>query len=190
MIYMQNETPGNIILLSGPLGAGKTTIAKELVKDSNNPLVYIEGDKFWFFIVKAFENRSRSKDFKTVMASMLAASIPYANAGYEVIIDFSIPPWFLPTAIKIAGKRDLSIDYIIIRPSEQVCASRAASREEGVVPDYSVYHDFYLSFDEAKKYMIQEDTLSASALALRIRKELAQGLFRVTAWPGLDHPGL
>lgn len=177
---MQNETPGKIILLSGPVGAGKTTTAKELVKTSINPLVYIEGDKFWFFIVKGFERRGRSGNFRTVMASMIAASIPYANSGYEVIIDFSIPPWFLPAAIKITGKRDLSLDYVVIRPSRQVCANRAKNREEGGINDYSEYHEFYHSFDEAEKYMIQDDTATASELAERIRKELVNGIYHIT----------
>jgi hypothetical protein len=38
------------------------------------------------------------------MASMIAAAAPYARAGFEMIVDFSIPPWFLDTAKTIASK--------------------------------------------------------------------------------------
>ena len=49
---MSEEIIKHIVLLSGPVGAGKTTVAQELIKAAVDPTVYIEGDKFWFFIVK------------------------------------------------------------------------------------------------------------------------------------------
>lgn len=72
----QNIQP--IVLLSGPVGAGKSTVAQEMIKLSIKPTVYIEGDKFWFFIVKGDKTIGRSRNFKTIMTSMLAASVPYA----------------------------------------------------------------------------------------------------------------
>ena len=42
----------SIILLSGTVGAGKSTVAKELVKLIDNPVINIEGDVFWKFIAK------------------------------------------------------------------------------------------------------------------------------------------
>lgn len=38
---------------SGPVGAGKTTVAKELVALLPAPVSYIEGDIFWYFVAKA-----------------------------------------------------------------------------------------------------------------------------------------
>jgi tRNA A37 threonylcarbamoyladenosine biosynthesis protein TsaE len=42
----------SIIILSGPVGAGKTTVGKELVKLLDGPVVYIEGDTFGFSSLK------------------------------------------------------------------------------------------------------------------------------------------
>lgn len=89
---MPKDTIQPIIFISGPVGAGKTTVAKELVKSSSHPVTCIEGDQFWFFIAKGGDVRGRSKNFKTIMSAMTAAAVPYALAGYEVIVDFSIPP--------------------------------------------------------------------------------------------------
>jgi chloramphenicol 3-O-phosphotransferase len=90
MIPMQS-----IVILSGPVGAGKTTIASQLIANSPLPIAHIEGDKFWFFIAKGGPGVGRKKNFRTIMSAMTAAAVPYALVGYEVILDFSIPPWYL-----------------------------------------------------------------------------------------------
>src|SRR5271168_3352630 len=96
----------SIVILSGPVGAGKSTVAHELVALSSGPIAYIEGDTFWSFIAKGAENRRREKNFRMIMTAMTGAALPYALYGYEVILDFSIPPWFLETAQKIVKSRD------------------------------------------------------------------------------------
>jgi hypothetical protein len=170
----------SIILLSGPVGAGKTTVAKELIALSPDPMAYIEGDTFWSFIAKGGESRKRYDNFKMVMRSMTAAAVPYALSGYEVILDFSIPPWFLETAIKIAGLRNVPLDYVVLRPGETVCAARAAARAEGRIADYTPYHDLYSDFDEAGKYTIRDDERDAPVVAALIREGLGTGKFRIS----------
>jgi hypothetical protein len=170
----------SIVLLSGPIGAGKTTVARELVAATPSPISYIEGDTFWSFIAKSGPNNGRHSNFKMIMTSMITAAVPYALYGYEVIIDFSTPPWFLDTACRIAAGRDIPLDYVVLRPSEAICATRAATRAEGIIADYTPYSELYSSFDEAKKYIIQDDTCEPAAMAARIRKELNAGNFRIS----------
>src|SRR6516225_3425982 len=116
----------SIIMLSGPVGAGKTTVAGYLAENSPHPAACIEGDIFWGFIAKEAESGAHTKNFRVVMASMMAAAVPYATSGYEVILDFSIPPWFLDAAQTIANMRNIPLDYVVLRPPEAVCAQRAA----------------------------------------------------------------
>ena len=113
------------------------------------------------------------------MTAMTAAAVPYAMAGYEVILDFSVPPWFLENIRKVVKVRDVAVDYVVLRPSQSVCAARAAARPEGKIADYSVYDDFYSSFDEAKPYAISDDNSDAATVAQRIREGLKQGIFRL-----------
>ena len=182
-LLLDDRTEGagmnSIILLSGPIGAGKSTVARELVAGAPGPTVYIEGDKFWFFIAKPVEGRARHRDFKTIMTAMTAAAVPYALAGYDVILDFSIPPWFLETARRVAKVKDVPLDFVVLRPSEQVCSARAAARVEGAIADYGPYRDLYLSFDGAERHMICDDVSEARIVAARIRKGVNEGAFRL-----------
>ena len=88
--------PRSIILLSGPIGAGKSTVAKELIQTAPGGTAYIEGDTFWSFIARP-EKQTRFENFKMIMRSMIAAAVPYALNGYEV-----------------------TLDYVVLRPSEAV----------------------------------------------------------------------
>ena len=169
-----------IVILSGPVGAGKSTVAAELVALSPPPVAYIEGDKFWFFIAKGGESLPRDKKFKMVMTAMMAAALPYALYGYEVILDFSIPPWFLETALKITKAKQVPLDYVVLRPDESVCAARAAARSEGAVIDYSPYKGLYSSFNEAGPYIIHDNESAAPVSAARIREGLDAGTFRLS----------
>jgi predicted kinase len=170
----------SIVLLSGPVGAGKTAVARELVACSSGPIANIEGDKFWFFIAKDAAGLGRQKNFRMIMSAMTAAAVPYAMAGYEVILDFSIPPWFLDTVRKIAKVREVPLDLVVLKPSEAVCATRAKNRAEGAVADYAPYRDFYLDFEGVDRHTIQDDESDATALAARIRKDLDEGKFRLS----------
>jgi hypothetical protein len=169
----------SVIILSGPIGAGKTTVAKALVASSPDEAAYIEGDMFWSYIAKTGPNPVRFSNFKMIMRAMTAAALPFAMGGFETIVDFSIPLWYVPTACKMANFKDLTLEYVVLRPSEAVCAERAASRAEGKITNYNQYHDLYTSFDEAEQYIIENDDMDPVEAAARIREGLAAGRFRV-----------
>ncbi|HUB77182.1 MAG TPA: AAA family ATPase [Bryobacteraceae bacterium] len=165
----------SVIFLSGPIGAGKTAVAQELLRLLPPPLVYIEGDTFWSFIHNGGERGPRD-NFPVLVRSMTAAAIPFARSGFRVLIDFSIPPLFVDTARKIL--KEVPFDFVLLRPSLEVCVKRAASRKEGAITDARVT-DFYPLFEGGGVEAICEDTADPVSLAQRIAEGLNNGRFRV-----------
>jgi len=151
-------------------------VARELLALLPGPVSYIEGDTFWSFIAKP-HSRDRREVFHVIMRAMTAAAIPFARSGYEVLIDFSIPPHFLATARKIL--KEVPLNYVALRPSLAICESRAASRPEGRIIDYAKHRDFYALFDAPANCVVADDEADALTLAKRIYDGLGAGTFTV-----------
>ena len=166
----------SVIFLSGPIGAGKTAVAKALLPLLPAPLSYIEGDTFWSFIRKN-EECALGDNFPVLVRSMTAAAVPFARSGFRVLIDFSIPPTFVQTARKIL--KEVQFDFVLLRPSLEVCAKRAASRAEGAIRDFAMLKNFYARFEEGTVESISDDNADPKSLARLIAEGLNQGRFRV-----------
>ena len=171
-----------ILLLSGPVGAGKSAVARELVATAATPAAYIEGDVFWSFIAKRPAEPSRAPVFKMIMRAMLASAIAFGRDGYETILDFSMPPWYVQNALPKYGARldELDIRYAVLRPGLEICAARSASREKGAIADYASLREFYDTFATAPEAnTIADDQASAAEIARRLREGLAGGHFKI-----------
>jgi hypothetical protein len=165
-----------VIMLSGPVAAGKTTVARELVAISPAPLCYIEGDAFWPVFAKPGA-KPRREQFRLLMRSVTAAAVPLARGDYEVLLDFSFPLHFIDTARKIL--KEIPLDFVMLRPSIAACEQRAAARPEGRIADYGVYRDFYTMFEGLPEHEIADDDADAGSIARRIRTGLDKGIFRL-----------
>lgn len=165
----------SVIFLSGPIGAGKTAVAQELIQLLPAPLSYIEGDNFWPFLIKPGELGMR-ESFPVLVRSMTAAALPLARSGFRVLIDFSIPAAFVDTARKIL--KEVPFDFVLLKPSLEVCVKRAASRKVGAITDDRV-KNFYPLFEGGVTEPICDDHADPASLAKQIVEGLNQGRFRI-----------
>jgi predicted kinase len=177
--WAKPSMPAPIVILSGPVGSGKTTVAREVLALLPSPAAYIEGDTFWSFLAKGSSRGPTPASFRAIMASMTAAAVPLAVAGRHVLLDFSIPPWFLRTAKAIAGVPQLPVHFVVLRPSEAVCAARAATRSTGPIADYARFQDLYHDFDNVGAFALCDDDASPSETARAIISGIGAGRFLV-----------
>ncbi len=111
-----------------------------------------------------------------IMRAMTSAAGSLARTGYDVLLDFSIPPAFLPSAQKIL--RDAPLNYIVLRPPLEICAARARDRTEGKITKYD--RGFYALFAaDARHTAVPKNDESPKAVAEILHAGLGQGSFRV-----------
>lgn len=90
---------GSLLLVTGPPGAGKSTLAR-LMADRFEPSALVEGDTFFAFLARGanlpwLPESTRQNEIATEAAASAAGR--YASGGYATVYDGVVGPWFLPT---------------------------------------------------------------------------------------------
>lgn len=116
-------------------------------------------------------------NFPVLVRSMTAAALPLARSRFRVLIDFSIPTGFVATARKIP--KEVPFDFVLLRPSVEVCVQRAASPKEGAIKDSETIKNFYALFEQGIANPICDDNADPASVARQIVDGLNQGLFRI-----------
>ena len=119
---------GSLLIVTGPPGAGKSTVAR-LLADAVSPSVLVEGDAFFAFLASGAIDPwlPASHEQNTVVTRAAGkATGEFVAGGFSVIYDGVIGPWFLDTFLTTAGLRD--VDYAVLLPPVEVCQQRVTER--------------------------------------------------------------
>ncbi len=119
---------GDLLIVSGPPGAGKTAIAAAIA-DRYDPSVLIEGDAFFGFLrrgaIPPWLPEANPQNL-VVSAATGAAAGRFASGPAMVVYDGVVGPWHLYGFLGHAGL--VSCSYAVILPSLEECLDRIRSR--------------------------------------------------------------
>lgn len=166
---------GTLLVVTGPPGAGKSTVAA-LLADRFDPSVLVDGDAFFGFLRRGFVAPwlpAARRQNEVVTEGAAAATGRYARAGYTTVYDGVLGPWFLPT---FAGATGLdALDYVVLMPPVEVCLHRVATREGHGFTDADATRKMHDEFARAQveSRHVLDASGSAAAVADRVAAALA-----------------
>ncbi|QKT11369.1 AAA family ATPase [Rhodococcus sp. W8901] len=122
---------GRVIILTGPPGAGKSTLAAKVAR-SYSKGVHLHTDDFWHYIVTGaippYDPASDAQN-QTVMDVIAGAAYTYALGGFTTVIDGIVGPWMLGNFRTHAAQHpDLAVHYVVLRPQRDITLKRAQAR--------------------------------------------------------------
>ena len=159
---------GSLLIVSGPPGAGKSTVAL-LIAERFERSVLVEGDAFFGFLAAgAIEPwRSESHHQNEVVTEVAArATGTFVRGGYDTVYDGVVGPWFLPTFAAGTGLEQL--DYVVVLPPLEASLERVASRVGHGFADLEATASMHRQFADAvidDRHLICDDDADPDAIA-------------------------
>ncbi|SKC71667.1 DinB family protein [Krasilnikoviella flava] len=174
-----------VTLLTGPPGAGKTTVAVLLAADAERPTVTLTTDTFYRSISTGFVPpylAGSQRQNEVVADAIVAATTAYARGGYDVVLDGVVGPWFLPRFRAAAAREDWDLAYVVLRPGLDATLARATGRADAELRDPAAVRSMHAAFadlGELEPHARDTTDEEPAATATAVRAALDDGAFRL-----------
>lgn len=173
---------GEVLILTGPPGSGKSTAARGLASLAGSTKVHIHADDFWHAIkyggVEPYLPAAHEQN-GVVMRALASAVDVYAGAGYFVIVDGIIGPWFLHAFRPLT----VPLHYVVLRPELEVAVQRCQQRDGDKGEPVAVLASIHAQFadlGELERHAVVTGEQSREQVVAHVREAVESGAFRLT----------
>ncbi len=180
---MTHPLAGQVLLLSGAPGCGKTTAAQALAHRPGRPAVHLHADWFWGFVgtgrLLPVEPEAHALN-RTVLSAVAAAADRFAQGGFLVVVDCAIGPWMLD----LFRPLNRPLHYVVLRVPPEEAVLRCAARTGDALRDPAIIRDLHRQFAELgplSAHALDVAGLAPEGVAQAVDEALAGGAFRLPA---------
>jgi predicted kinase len=177
---------GRVVIVTGPPGAGKSTVARALAETAGEPGgVHVHGDDFMTYIRKGFiaPHVTASLNQNVILSRALAAAaFAYAGGGYLTVLDWVVGPWFLDEYRAEAARTGLPLDYVVLRPTQEAATARSRDRTANPIADYAYLRPLYEQLADLgglETHAVDTTAMSRDETVAAVRSGVEQGRFRL-----------